>query len=451
MKTSGRIQALDEIIIKMRSGRIKRRTFVESAIAIGLSSSVASSVLAACGGSSDSSGGRGPALNLVWQNGHETTDVLQRLVNTFNQENAHGLHITYLDGPTDSGQLHRNFLDMMSVRSSSTDILSMDIIWPAEFAVNQWVVPLNDRWPAKEREKYLEGPVLGCTFGGQVWAAPMATDAGLIYYRKDLMSTPPQTWEELATMARDLQVTGKVKYGYVWQGALAEGLTCDFSEVLYSYGGAVLDPGNPRSVIINSPEAVQALTTMVSWVDTISPPNVTLQNEEGSRIVWENGDAAFMRNWPYAYALSNSSASKVAGKFAVRPMLSGGMNIQGHSVTGGWQLGINAFSSPDKIDAAWQFIQFIIGEESQKKMALEASLASTLKSIYQDKEVLEKNPFFKDLGFVLQTALSRPVSPRYPDITNAIQIRVHQALTKQSTPGAAIAALQEDLQFIVTL
>lgn len=117
----------------------------------------------------------------------------------------------------------------------------------------------------------------------------------------------------------------KTKFGYLWQGAQYEGLVCNFVEVLYGYGGNVLDPNNPKSVTVNSPEGVQALTQMVGWVGTISPAGVTTYKEEDSRSAWQNGDAAFMRNWPYAYVLGNDpKTSKIAGKFDIHPLLYGG-------------------------------------------------------------------------------------------------------------------------------
>jgi multiple sugar transport system substrate-binding protein len=440
----------DEILARMRTGRIKRRAFLEDALALGLTCSAAQSLLAACGGSSNSSGGNGAAINVVWQGEHDTTSVYQKLVNTFNQTNKDGIHITFINGPTDTGQLHSIFLDMLRSQSNNIDIISMDIIWPAEFALNQWTVPIDDKWPLAERAAYLQGPIQGCTFGDKLWAAPVRTDAGLLYYRTDLVSVPPQTWSELTHIASQLQSQGAVKYGYIWQGAQYEGLVCDFLEVLYGYGGAVLDPGDPRKVVIDSPEARDALTTLAQWINTISPQTVTSYKEDDSRTTWEQGEAAFMRNWPYFYALANRpQTSKIVGKFKVHPMLYDGRSTSGHSVIGGWQLGINAFSSSHKIDAAWKFIHYMLGQEAQKVLARDASIAATLKSVYTDPEVLAKNPLFKVLGEVLQTALPRPVSPKYPDISTAIQFRVHQALTKQSKPAEAIAALQADLQTIV--
>ncbi len=438
-------EALDEIVTKMQAGRISRRTFLERTVALGLASSAAVSLLEACGGGGN---GGSSTTNIVWESEHDDSGVYGELVDNYNKTNKDNVHVTFINGPADTGQLRTKFVTMLRGRSGSIDVMSMDIIWPAEFGANGWTAPIDDKWSASERSKYLPGPVEGCTYNGHVWAAPFRTDAGLMYYRTDLVTTPPNTWEDLTKMATDLQSSGKVKYGYVWQGAQYEGLVCDFVEVIYGYGGSVLDPNNPKTVTVSQAPVQQGLTQMVGWIGPCSPAAVTNYKEEDARTTWQNGDSAFMRNWPYAYSLGNDpSTSKIAGKFNVHPMLYGGSNTTGHSAIGGWNLGINAFSK--NTDASWKFVQYMMGAYAQKQAALKASLTTTLLSVYDDSDVLAKNPFFKDLKPVFQTAQPRPVTPKYPDVTLAIQNRVHAALLKQSSVSDSLNALSSDLQGIV--
>ena len=439
-------EVIDEIITKIRAGRMSRRTFLERAIAVGLSSTAAVSLLEACGGTSNSSTGNGQTVNLNYLE-KDTDGVYAGLVSDFNAQN-NGVHVTYNNNaPADTGQLLTILTTMLRARGSSIDVFPMDIIWPAEFGANGWTVPLDDKWPASDRANYLPGPLQGCTYKGKLWAAPTRTDAGLIYYRTDIVKTAPNTWEELTTIAKGA-APSKAKFGYLWQGAQYEGLVCDFTEVLYGFGGSVLDPTDSKKVTVNSPEARAALTLMASWVGTISPRAVTTYKEEDSRSAWQDGDSAFMRNWPYAFSLGNDpSTSKIANKFDVHPMLYGGSNTTGHSSLGGWQYGINAFSKNP--DAAWKFIQHQLNPASQKTIAIKLSLFATLKSIYTDSDVLAKNPFFSKMQPVFATAQPRPVTPFYPDVSNAIQQRVHNALTKQASPADALTALATDLQAIV--
>ena len=188
---------------------------------------------------------------------------------------------------------------------------------------------------------------------------------------------------------------------------------------------------------------------MVNWVGAISPAAVTTYKEEDARSAWQDGDAVFMRNWAYAYGLGNDpKTSKIAGKFDVHTIPYGGDNSVGHSCIGGWQLGINAFSlNPD---AAWKFMHYMLSAPVQKQLVLKTSTFSTLQSISTDSDVVAALPFMSKVRSMLQNGKSRPITPVYPDVTNAIQLQVHQALTKQVSPAAALSALQSSLQAIVS-
>ncbi|HLX41099.1 MAG TPA: extracellular solute-binding protein, partial [Ktedonobacteraceae bacterium] len=275
--------------------------------------------------------------------------------------------------------------------------------------------------------------------------APMRTDLGILYYRTDIISNPPTTFDELTSMAKSS--LSKTKIGYAWQGIQGEALVCDFVEVLAGYGGSVLDPSNSKSVVVNSPEAVQAVTEMVSWVGTISPIAITTYNEEACRQAFQNGDVTFMRNWPYAYSLGNASGSKVAGKFDIHSIPYGGSNTTGHSCVGGWNMAINAFSANP--DAAWSFMKYVLGTDAQKLLAIQGSFTPALSSVYDDADVRTKQPLFTKLQPILQYSLPRPVSPVYTDLSNLIQVNIHQALTNQITPAAALSNLQSQLQTLV--
>jgi multiple sugar transport system substrate-binding protein len=439
-------EALDEIIVKIRSGRMKRRTFLERAIALGLSSAAAGSLLEACGGGSASPGG-GQTTNIVWQTENDNSGTYPALVDAYNKSNKDNVHVTWHNGPSGTGDILTIYDNTLRARSGSIDVMSIDVVYPAEFASNGWTVPLDSRWPASDRANYLPGPIKSCTYNGQVVAAPLRTDLGVLYYRTDIVSTGPNTFDELVSMAKSN--ASKTKYGYVWQGSQYEGLVCDFSEVLQGYGGTVLDPNDSKKVTINSPEGVQALTEMVSWVGTISPTSITTYTEEPARQAFQNGDAIFMRNWPYAYSLGNdASKSKVAGKFDIHSMPYGGSSTVGHSCVGGWNMAINAFSKNP--DASWSFMKYMLGPEAQKQLAIKGSFTPALKSVYDDADVKAKQPLFTKLQPILQNSLPRPVSPVYPDLSNIIQTHVHQALTKQVSPQQALSALQSELQTLVS-
>jgi multiple sugar transport system substrate-binding protein len=435
-------EALDEILVKMRSGRLTRRTFLERAVALGLTSTVAGSLLEACGGGGGA--GSGPTA-IVWQTENDNSGTYPAIVDAYNKTNKDNVHVVWHNGPSDVTSLITLYDNTLRARSASFDVFNIDVIWPAQFSTNGWTVDLSSRWPASDRANYLPGPIKSCTYNGQIVAAPMRTDLGILYYRTDIISTPPSTFADLTSMAKSS--LSKTKIGYAWQGAQYEGVVCDFVEVLAGYGGSVLDPNNAKTVTVNSPEGVAALTEMVSWVGTISPIAITTYKEEDSRQAFQNGDATFMRNWPYAYSLGNASGSKVAGKFDIHSMPYGGSNTTGHSCVGGWNMAINAFTKNP--DAAWSFMKYMLGPDAQKTLAIKGSFTPALNSVYNDADVKAKQPLFTKLAPILQNSLPRPVSPVYTDLSNMIQVNVHQALTKAVGPAAALSTLQSQLQTLV--
>ena len=249
----------------------------------------------------------------------------------------------------------------------------------------------------------------------------------------------------MASLAKS--ALSQVPLGYIWQGQQYEGLVCNFVEVLYGYGGAVVDNTNPKRVIVNSPEAVQALAKMVSWVGTISPPSVTTMTEDLVDSEWEAGHAAFMRNWAGDAVGIDTGTSKALDKSDVHSTLAGGNNTTGHSCIGGWHLGINAFSK--NVDASWTFIHYLLGADVQKALALSQVRFATLQSVYEDSEIVAEVPVVKHLKPIFLDALPRPLSPVNSDMSAVIQLHVHQALTRQTSPADALRALQSDLQTIV--
>ncbi len=437
-------EVLDEIIVKMRSGRMKRRTFLERAVAVGLSSTAAVSLLEACGGST---GGSSGPTTVIWQTENDTSGSYPAIVDGYNKTNKDNVHVIWHNGPSDTSSLITLYDNTLRARSASFDVFNIDVVWPAQFSTQGWTLDLSSKWPASDRANYLPGPIKSCTYNGAVVAAPMRTDLGVLYYRKDLVSTPPKTFDELTSAAKTK--LSKTKIGYAWQGIQGEAMVCDFVEVLAGYGGSVLDPNNAKTVTVNSPEAVAAVTEMVSWVGTISPIAITTYAEEACRQAFQNGDVALMRNWPYAYALGNDATkSKVAGKFDITSIPYGGSNTTGHSCVGGWNMAINAFTKNQ--DAAWSFMQYVLGSTAQKILAITGSYTPALNSVYSDSDVQTKQPLFTKLAPILQNSLPRPVSPVYTDLSNLIQVNIHQALTKQVSPAAALSSLQSQLQALVS-
>jgi trehalose/maltose transport system substrate-binding protein len=296
------------------------------------------------------------------------------------------------------------------------------------------------------------------TVDGRLVAMPWFTDAGLLYYRTDLLekygfSGPPQTWDELEDMAKTIQDgevgAGKENFwGFVWQGYVYEGLTCDVLEWVASHGGGTFIDAE-KKVTINNRQAARALERAKNWIGYISPPAVTGFLEEDSRRWWQSGNAAFMRNWPYVYSIAQADDSPVQGKFDVAP-LPGDKPGQSAATLGGWQLAVSQYSQHP--DVAADVVLFMTSPEIQKMRAIQASYSPTISGLYQDPEVLQAVPFFGDLYDVFVNAVARPSSqtaPNYSQATGFIFNAVHDMLTGQRDVQAVLDGLEIDLQDLV--
>ena len=248
------------------------------------------------------------------------------LIKKFNERHKDGFRVTVRVMPNDYGEYFEKLQTEFQVGGGGIDVILGDIIWVAEFAANDWISDLSGRFPEDERSAFVDGTIRSFTYGGQIYGVPRVLDAGMLYYRKDLLeesgySEPPKTWEELKEMAGKVVKDQGTRYGYVFQGADYEGGVCNGLEFIWTHGGEVLDPNDASKVIIGSPESVAALATEQSMVsDGVAPQGVASYREYESEITFMlHGDAVFCRNWPYMY--STGQRSEVKGKDRARGRL----------------------------------------------------------------------------------------------------------------------------------
>ncbi len=345
------------------------------------------------------------------------------------------------------------YLQMFEAKSSDVDVFQIDVIWPGDLA--EHFVDLYDYGARDVVDEHFPAIIENNTVDGHLIGIPWFTDAGLLYYRTDLLEKygfdgPPKTWGELTSMAQKIQDGERAGgnqdfWGYVWQGNSYEGLTCDAEEWVASYNGGTIV--SPEGVItINNPNAIAAITEAASWVGTISPNGVTSFGEEEARNMWQAGNAAFMRNWPYAYSLGNDKDSVIAGKFDVSP-LPAGPNGKPAATLGGWQLAVSKYSKNP--EAAADVALFLASPAEQKIRAIEGSLNPTIMSLYQDPDVLKAVPFFGSLYDVFTNAVARPstaTAPNYAAVSRAFYTAVHSVLTGKATAADAVAEAEADIE-----
>jgi trehalose/maltose transport system substrate-binding protein len=277
----------------------------------------------------------------------------------------------------------------------------------------------------------------------------------LLYYRTDLLEkygydSPPATWDDLEEMAQTIQDGERAEgnqdfWGYVWQGNAYEGLTCDALEWIKSNdGGTIVSPD--KVITINNANAVEIVDQAAGWVGTISPDGVTGFGEEDARNMWQAGNAAFMRNWPYAYSLGQGDDSAIKDVFDVQPLPAGASGA-GAATLGGWQLAVSKYS--EHPDVAADVALFMASAEEQKIRAIAGSFNPTVMSLYQDADVLEATPFFGSLYDVFINAVARPSTasaPQYNETSTLFFQAVHSVLTGGNDALTALEELELDLQ-----
>jgi trehalose/maltose transport system substrate-binding protein len=371
---------------------------------------------------------------------------------------ATGIQVQIIRGDTSATDRLATYRQQLSAGSADVDVYQIDVIWPgilAEFAED-----LNPALGGGMKD-FFPAIVANNTVGGKLIGVPWFTDAGLLYYRTDLLKKygfdkPPATWKELEDMAKKIQdgerAAGNADFwGFVWQGNAYEGLTCDALEWQVSNGGGnIVEPDG--TISINNPQAIAAFDRAKAWIGTISPPGVTTYKEEEARGVWQAGNAAFMRNWPYAYGLGQAADSKIKNKLDVLPLPKGdGPNARNADTLGGWQLMVNK-NSKNK-DAAIEFVKFLTSFEGQKSHAIDRSLLPTRPALYDDKDVLKVNPFYAPLKAVFSGgAVARPStvsSDLYNDVSTAYFTAVNQILTGSKDSKTAVADLETELKKIL--
>jgi trehalose/maltose transport system substrate-binding protein len=365
--------------------------------------------------------------------------------------------VNVLDLPDQVDDVLALYLQNFQAQSSEFDVLQIDVIWPGD--LQQHLVDLNDYGVQEVVDQHFPAMVENNTVDGRLVALPWFTNGAVLYYRTDLLEKygfagPPETWDELETMARTIQEGERADNpdfnGFVWQGNAYEGLTCDALEWIASNnGGTIISPDGV--ITINNDNAIEIVEKAAGWVGTISPQAVTGFAEEDSRSVFQSGNTAFMRNWPYAYVLGNEEASAVAGKFNVT-LLPAGEGGSSASCLGGSSLAVSKYSRNPEVAA--DVALFLGSYEEQKIRAIEGSLNPTIPALYEDPEVLEAVPFFSSLYNVFVNGVPRPstvVAPQYAEVSRAFYTAVHDVLTGKEDAETALGMLELDLEEITGL
>ena len=373
-------------------------------------------------------------------------------VKEFEQKNPK-IRINLIEGPFDTNLIENLYTSAFLLGDSPYDIINMDIVWVPKFAAAGWVRDLTDKIPPEQLSKFIQGNVEGGRYRGKLYRIPHASDAGMLYYRKDILEQAkipaPKTFEEMVKISQNLQKQGKATWGYLWQGKQYEGVSAMFVEVLSGFGGFWANP-ETFEVGLDKPEAIKAVEFLKNTIASgISPPGVTTYGEEETRLLFQNGKALFLRNWPYVWKLANAEGSNVRGKIAIEPMLSS-TGKTGGSCLGGWGWGIAKTSKHP--EQAWKAIQYLTSEETPRKFIIQTGLIPSYKSLFTNKEIVAKYPHYPQLLKVVERPALRPPLAQYAQASDILQRYLSSAFTgRMSAEQAMKAAASETRNLLGSL
>ncbi|MFU1517177.1 ABC transporter substrate-binding protein [Vreelandella alkaliphila] len=376
--------------------------------------------------------------------------LCQEGVSAWEEKTGHSVDV--VSTPNSSTERLSLYQQILSANSSDIDVMQIDVVWPGLLANH--LLDLSEVLGEDAAAGHFDTIVTNNTIDGRLVAMPWFTDAGVLYYREDLLEKHghdvPTTWQELTDIARDIKDAERAEgndrmQGFVFQGRAYEGLTVNALEWVSSFGGGTVVDQNGE-VTINNEKAAAALDLAASWIGDISPEGVLNYTEEEARGVFQGGNAVFMRNWPYAWSLAQSEDSDVRGSVGVTQLPAGGEDGRSAAGLGGWNLAVSRYSEHPELAA--DLVAFLAGEEEQKRRAIQASYNPTIDALYQDEEVLEAVPFFGTLYDTFTNAVARPSAPTgdaYGRVSNAFFSTSHDVLSGTKNGADAVADLEGDL------
>lgn len=390
---------------KRRRPRGARRTRALVALAL------LASTLAACG---DDGGSGRPTLN--WYNFPDDSGALQTAADRCSKASGGRYRISYSKLPRGADDQRQQLVRRLAAEDDSIDIMGLDVTWAAEFAEARWIREWTGENKRRATEGTLEVPLRTATWKDKLYAVPYNTNTQLLWYRKDLVPTPPRTWDEMLKMAGDLARQGKPHYVEI-QGAQYEGLTVWFNSLVNSAGGSILNASATEPSL--GPPAVRAATIMRDLADSpAADPSLPNQMEDQNRLAMESGVAAFEINYPFVYPSMKANNPELFKNFRWAPYPRVDAGRPSRPTIGGIDLAVSEHSRHP--DLAFEAALCLRNRENQLTAAIDGGLPPTLRSIYDDPAFMKEYPFSKEVLAALESASVRPVTPAYQNVSIVI-------------------------------
>ncbi len=376
---------------------------------------------------------------ITFVSGNDQTGALSQMITEFNKVYPN-IKVEHQILPGNSDDVKKSLMTSLAAGDTDPDVFECDIIWVSQFAAAGWLKDVTSYLEEKWSE-FLVGPLSTCYYNNKAYAYPNYTDVGLLYYRTDLIETPPKTWDELVEMSKKHIGSDGIEYGYVFQGFQGEPISCNMLEFIKQNGGADLLNGE---FAMNNDNTIEALKFVRSLIEEgISPEGVLSHKPDDTRAIFEEGKALFMRNWTYAYANAQLDTSRVKGKVGVTALPVGPEGTESCGTLGGWNFAINA--NTDGEEAAVLFTEFMSSYEMQKISTMVRGTFPTCSAVYEDDEILEKLPHLEGVRDAADNAKPRPQVRDYSAISAIFQVYFHKALTKDLDYAEAMEQMDKEL------
>lgn len=421
-----------------------KRRFVGAMLATAL----LAGTLSGCGGAKDDSSADGNVKLTFYCNSvvnNDTPDIIA----AFNEQYPN-IEVEYVELPADATKKNQTISTILQAKDDSMDVFLIDTTWPDSYTASGWLEPMDDVLTDEEKAEYMSGPIEACTIDGSLMALPVFMDTGVMLYRIDLLEKYgfeyPATWDEMAEQCKVIMEGEENVAGYVNSWKQYEALTCCALEYIKSYGGDIIDEDG--NVVIDSDEAKAGLQEMYDsiYTDKITDEGINGYTTPDAAAIFNSGNAVFFRGWSSNYTeANNEEVSSVVGNVGVAPLPAG--TDGSYSSLGGWAIGVSPYSA--NIEEAKLFAKFFSGAEANKIRALAGGYLPVINSVYEDAEVVEANPQFELLKACAETAVGRPKSIYYEEVSAAVQQGVGSILTGSASVEEAQATMKEQIQDIV--
>lgn len=358
------------------------------------------------------------------------TGVWRELIGDFEHKHPN-VRVQLVEGPPATDTRENMASTSFLSGDAAYDIVYCDVIWTPKFAAAGWLLDVSGRVSSADKEDFLTADLQAGMYHGQLYRIPAFTDAGVLYYRKDLVHQPPTTFDELVALSKQFQSGNR--YGYLWQGKQYEGLVTVYLETLWGFGGDWID-ADSRQVFLDSPEARQALDFLRGAIGTISPESVTTYTEEETRLLFQNGRSVFLRNWPYVWTLMEKTLRK-EDRVGMTPVV----HAPGHAsaaALGGWGFAISRLTRNP--EAAWQLVEFLTRPEQLSK------IQSRLGRIPARKKLVPP-----EFAAIVKSARMRPPIPEYAQASDILQRWLSAALTSRVTSENALSQAARETRLLL--